>query len=122
MTLAKQFLKKTGNIINRTKVNCGNKSISTNLFLDSNVANHLKCVICKKVLTKPRKLSLCQHIYCEECITNWKQEATSCCATDDECNKCQRNIHKASIIGFSGESKKIWQDLQYECDKCEMKN
>ena len=117
--LSKLFTKKTDNVITEVKVPCGNESIRPSQFLDEKVEAQYRCVLCKGVPSKPRQLDLCKHIYCRECLKNWRNEATTCCATDETSGeKCRRNLDRASVYYLSGFCKKVWLELQYSCTDC----
>lgn len=47
-------------------------------FVDQKLAEEFKCGICLEVFKEPIMISVCEHIYCRGCITDWIQTDTSC--------------------------------------------
>lgn len=44
--------------------------LSSDRFVDTDI-DFFVCIICSNIATNPQMCSLCQHIYCNSCITTW---------------------------------------------------
>ena len=113
-----RFVRKTGNIISSGKIKCGNESIPPEYFLDPQAAVVFSCTLCKYIPTKPRVVKGCQHIYCEECITEYKKEGHTCCHVDEHGVKCLNKLDMP-IFMLSGVGQRVWSNFKYKCSHCD---
>lgn len=47
-------------------------------FVDAKSVDDFKCGICLEVIENPVMITVCEHLYCRECLTDWLSKDTSC--------------------------------------------
>lgn len=86
-------------------------------FVDQKLVQDFKCGICLEVFKEPVMISVCEHIYCRECITDWLK-------TDTSCPEDRTPIQDSDLVQPTRLIRILHEKLEIKCDfaKVSIKN
>lgn len=77
-------------------------------FVEKSV-EEFKCGICLEAFIDPVMISVCQHNYCRECITDWLK-------TDMSCPEDREPIEASHLVPLMRSFRNLYDGLEIKCD------
>lgn len=85
--------------------------ISIDIVIDETSIAHFICSICTELVENPVMLKTCEHLFCGECITEWRRV----CETGSKCPDCRRSFVNSDIVDPNRILLNLIGDIQLCC-------